>query len=81
MEADGSWHIHKSVPLVPIQSWINPVHTIPSYFFKSEYNFFSHLHQFLLSGFIRLASNVPFTQKFRIVNILGFYHCVYKSTL
>ena len=62
MEPDGSWHIHKSVPRVHIHSQINPVYNVPSYFFKNEYNFSSHLHQFFLSAFIPLASNVPFNR-------------------
>ena len=80
MEPDGSWHIQKIMPLVPIHSQINPVHNVASYLFKSEYNFSSHLHQFLLSDVIPLTSNVPFTQKFPVVNVLNFYLCVHKST-
>ena len=40
MEPHVLWHIHKSMPLVPIHSRINPVHNIPSYFFKTEYSIF-----------------------------------------
>ena len=40
MEPHVLWHIHKSMPLVPIHTQIDPVHNIPSSFFKTEYNIF-----------------------------------------
>jgi hypothetical protein len=28
------YHIHNSLPLVPILNWMNPVHALQSYFFQ-----------------------------------------------
>jgi len=36
MEPDVLWHIHKSMPLIPIHSQNNPVHNLTSHFFQSE---------------------------------------------
>jgi len=60
MEPNVFWHIHKSMPLVPIHSRINPVHIIPSNFLRLNIVFSSQLHQYLPSGVIRLASNALF---------------------
>ena len=62
MEPDDLWHVHKSVPLVPTHSKINPVRTIPSCLFKIELISSSHLQQFLPSAVIPVQSNVLFTQ-------------------
>ena len=43
--------------------------------------FSSQLHQFLPSGVIPLASNVPFTQKFPAVNLLNVLLCSEENTL
>jgi len=80
MEPDILWHIPNSVPLVPIHSQIHPVHNVPSYFLRLNIIFSSHLHQFLPSVVIPLASNVPFTQKLPVVNVLNCYNSVQKST-
>jgi hypothetical protein len=42
-------HVHRTLPLVPIQSQINPVHTIPSYR-RSILILSTHLHLGLPSG-------------------------------
>ena len=80
MEPDILWYIPKSVPLVPIHSQIHPIHNVSSYFLRLNIKFSSHLHQFLLSVVIPLASNVPFTQKLPIVKVLTCYDSVQKST-
>jgi hypothetical protein len=32
------YSVHKSLPLLPVLRWVNPVHTIPSYFYKIHFN-------------------------------------------
>jgi hypothetical protein len=44
------YHVHKSPPLVPILSKINPIHTIPSYPLRSVSILFNHLYLGLHSG-------------------------------
>ena len=63
MEPDGLWHVHKSVPLVPVRSQINPVHTIPSYLFKIEYIIFLPSAPVSSMWCHSLASNVLFAQE------------------
>jgi hypothetical protein len=38
MEAEGSLSIHKSPPLVPTLSQVNPFHALPNYFLKMNFN-------------------------------------------
>jgi hypothetical protein len=45
------YHVHKSPPLVPILSHINPIHTIPSYL-RSILVLFTHLLLGLPSGLV-----------------------------
>jgi hypothetical protein len=44
------YHVHKSPPLVPILSQIDPIHTIPSYLCKSIVTLSTHLRLTLPSG-------------------------------
>jgi hypothetical protein len=44
------YRVHKSSPLVPILSQINPIHTIPSYLSKIHFNIVHHLRLGLRSG-------------------------------
>jgi hypothetical protein len=44
------YHVHKSPPLVPVSSQINPVHTIPSYLSKIHLILSTHLCIGLSSG-------------------------------
>jgi hypothetical protein len=49
MEPEGSSPFHKSPPLVPILSQIDPVHTIPSYLSKIHFIIVHPLNEFLFS--------------------------------
>jgi hypothetical protein len=44
------YRVHKSSPLVPILSQIDPIHTIPSYLSKNHFNMVTHLRLGLPSG-------------------------------
>jgi hypothetical protein len=44
------YRVHRSSPLVPIVSQINPVHTTPSYLSKIHFNIPNHLRLVLPSG-------------------------------
>jgi hypothetical protein len=44
------YRVHKILPLVPVLSQINPIHTIPSYISKIHFNIIHPLRLGLLSG-------------------------------
>jgi hypothetical protein len=47
------YHVHKSSPLVPILSQMNPIHAIPSYLSKIIPSTKSHIHFLSLRSFIQ----------------------------
>jgi hypothetical protein len=49
------YRVHKSPPLVPTLSQINPIHTIPSYSFTIQFIVFTHLVLVFLVVFFLLA--------------------------
>jgi hypothetical protein len=46
----GQYRVHKSPPLVPFLSQIDPVHTNPSYLSKIHFNIMTYLKRRLSSG-------------------------------
>jgi hypothetical protein len=51
--------VHKSLPLLPILSHINSVHTIASYLSKIQFNIFHPVLVFLAGSFFRLPNQYP----------------------
>jgi hypothetical protein len=47
------YQIHKILSLVPVLSWMNPVHIVKSCFFEMQFNITSHIPLFLLIGLFR----------------------------
>jgi hypothetical protein len=58
------YHIHNSLPQVPIMSQMNPVHTVPTYFQITILILFSHWHVGLMSSLFLSGFKAKFCAHF-----------------
>ena len=55
------YHVQKKPPLVPVLKQINPVHTLPSYFFRTHSKYYPLMYTlaYQLISFLRISPSKP----------------------